>query len=121
MPTVLTENERRRARELAQKILALVEVVPHREGAELVRISSPTICHAMGQPGAAPLEHVQRFVYEVLEHLRPHALDTACGCGYLALVVGAGGVRERAWRDGRELCCFTPDDIDVYLRAAGTS
>jgi len=107
-----------RARAFATKLIALAEIVPAREGVDMVNVRTIEVCRAMGRPEGAKLEEVQKFVYKVLEFLRDRDLYTACGCGYLSLMIAPVALRDKAFEESRDLSSYTPEDIESYLEGA---
>ena len=115
--TVMAEvdQQRKRAWELAHKILSLIQVVPTREGKDLLQISTQEICRAMGQPEGAKLEEVKDFVFQVLGFLQGYDVHLVCGCGYLSLLASAEDWSERFLEHGREPTPFSPPDLEQYF------
>jgi hypothetical protein len=109
------DQQRKRAWELAHKILSLTKVVPAREGSELLEISTREICRAMGQPEGAKLEEVRDFVFQVLGFLQGHGVHLVCGCGYLSLMASAEDWSERFVEQGSEPTSFAPPDLEQYF------
>lgn len=108
---------RRRAWTLAHKLLSLIRIVPEREGADLLEVSTAEICNAMGQPGRAKLEEVRDFVQQVAEFMREYDAHLVCGCGYLSLLVSPEERATQCWAEGREPIKFSPPDLEDYFEA----
>jgi hypothetical protein len=108
---------RRSAWLFAHKLITLAKVVGEFAGTDLIHVTTAELCKGLGRPDGAVLEQVQQFAREVAELMRGYGLDTACGCGYLALTGGEEGCRERALEQDREPTVYTPDDLDAALDA----
>ncbi len=107
--------QHRRAWLLAHKLITLGRAVGQREGTDLVQVTTAQLAHAMGASGPAPLEQVRAFAQQVVDFMAGYGLYTACGCGYLSLLVGPSEAAERAFAEKRELSWHTPEDVDAYL------
>jgi hypothetical protein len=105
----------RQAWNLAHKILSLTRIVPEREGADLLEVSTAQICKAMGQPNGAKLEEVRDFVLQVVEFMQGYDAHLVCGCGYLSLLVSREELARRYFDEGREPTRFKPLDLDQYF------
>ena len=107
-------QQKRRAWELAHKLLSIVEIIPKRERKALLVVGTEEICKAMGTPQKAKLEAVQQFVFDVISFMRGHGVFIACGCGYLSLMVCADEGHEETVAN-RETTAFLPESLDEYF------
>lgn len=107
-------RDRERAWIFAHKLLSIVKVIPALEGRDLLVVSTEQICIAMGAPERAPLEAVQRFVFDVIAFMKEYGLYIACGCGYLSLMV-CPAERHESIIIHRDTTAFTPESIDGYF------
>ena len=106
-------DQRRRAWELAHKLLSLIPWMQQRQDADLLALPTAQACKAMGMPDGAKLEEVRDFLREVTSFLRGYDMFVACGCGYLSLKVGVREAVEQAHEEGRDLVEITLDDVDA--------
>jgi hypothetical protein len=110
----LSLQDRERAWIFAHKLLAIVKVIRDLEGKELLVVSTEEICKAMGVPEKAPLEAVQRFVFDVIAFTKGYGLYIACGCGYLSLMI-CPAERHESLIIHRDTTAFVPDSVDGYF------
>lgn len=106
---------KKRAWELAHKLITLGRAVAEREGRELLVATTDEICRAMGKPGGASIEEVKRFVCQVLELMQGYQMYMACGCGFLSIRVTTQEACDRALEENRDLRSYTPEDLDGYF------
>lgn len=111
---VFALEQRRRAWELAHKILSIVGVLPRLEGKRLLVVSTGEIGRAMGVPEKAKLEEVQRFVFDVISFMKGSPVHIACGCGYLSLMVCRQENHEEIIED-RAATAFSPESLDAFF------
>jgi hypothetical protein len=108
-------DKKRRAWELAHKLITLGRIVSEKEGKDMLYVGTGEFCRAMGQPDGAGLEEVREFVLEVAEFMRGYDMYMVCGCGYLFMSVCKERTRDQALDEDRGLTSFTPVSVDNYF------
>ncbi len=105
-----------RAWVLAHKLISMAPIVPPREHADLLVVTTQALCDAMGQPTGARLEEVQAFARDVVAFMKGFGIFVSCGCGYLSLRVTGEETAARFLEADREPVEYRPGDLDACFR-----